>query len=434
MSEMMWGLLGPEKMARTRRIRSLGLVASVRAFNDLAVPGMGGVWFGKQFMLATLGVALAQKSRLAGRRVQNIEMANAVEALGCCFALDARGEGRDARVRGSTKLRGKTDRSFAIVRKPGFYVSQPMRMATVQGLPALGLVEAGGNRFNAFACTPTAHDLLDASVTARSGFNDLMKWIEGDADVTAEALRKALSPAAQLPPAAREILSERLAQGHESETCSNRNRRIAVLNWVEEVRKSGIGLKDWSQRPTQLVDEHWFDLRGGSLLFAMRDAALTALDMVEGHINTLHAPRLNLMDHLPDPIQKQLVVLRARALEFKEHGHDDLEAQKFVSDCGKGDADLLASMVSRDGRVLRLVAGQILPGPAFQKSAMIEAVHEETTSVDPAAEVEEPDYITWPSDISGRIHNLFLFNADMKGELDRWVGTKAEDSVEGAAA
>lgn len=434
MSDMMWGLLGPEKMARTRRIRSLGLAGSVRAFNDLAVPGMGGVWFGKQFMLATLGVALAQKARLAGRRVQNIEIANAVEALGCCFALDASSEAVDARVRGSTKLRGKTDRSFAVVRKPGFYVSQPMRMATVQGLPSLGLVEAGGNRFNAFECTSTAHNLLDASLTGRSVFNDMMKWIEGDVEVTAGALRKALSPVAPLPLSARQILSDRLVQGHETESTVNRSRRTAALSWVEEVRQSGKGLKDWNQCPIQISDDHWRDLRAGSLLFAMRDAALQALDMVEGHINTLHAPRLSLKDHLPDPIQAQLAVLRVRAREFQDHGHDDLEAQKFTAECQQSDAALLVSMVTRDGRVLRLVAGHVVPGAAFQKSAMMDPVQEQTTNLEPAAEIEEPGSIAWPSQISGRIHNLFLFNADMKGELDHWVGSKAGDSVEEVAA
>ena len=52
-----WGLLGPEAISSSRRTRSLGIAASVRRFNDLAVPGLGGVWFGKQIFLALLGVA-----------------------------------------------------------------------------------------------------------------------------------------------------------------------------------------------------------------------------------------------------------------------------------------------------------------------------------------------------------------------------------------
>ncbi len=52
-------------------------------------------------------------------------------------------------------MHGKDNLSFATVRKPGFYVTQPMRMATVQPLPALNLVESSGERFNGFRCSST---------------------------------------------------------------------------------------------------------------------------------------------------------------------------------------------------------------------------------------------------------------------------------------
>ncbi len=56
--EGLWGLLGPESLPNARRTRTLGLGASVRRYNDLAVPGLVGVWYGKQLLLATLGVAV----------------------------------------------------------------------------------------------------------------------------------------------------------------------------------------------------------------------------------------------------------------------------------------------------------------------------------------------------------------------------------------
>ncbi len=82
-----WGLLGPEFLPNARRTRTLGLGASVRSFNDLAVPGLGGVWYGKQLLLATLGVAVAEEARSLGAKVQNVEMANAIEALACWLAF-----------------------------------------------------------------------------------------------------------------------------------------------------------------------------------------------------------------------------------------------------------------------------------------------------------------------------------------------------------
>lgn len=78
---MQWGLLGPEQLAGSRRTRPLGLGSAVRKFNQLAVPGLGGVWFAKQLFLATLGVIVADRLRQISRNVKTIEIANAVEAL-----------------------------------------------------------------------------------------------------------------------------------------------------------------------------------------------------------------------------------------------------------------------------------------------------------------------------------------------------------------
>ena len=46
MGTIVWGLLGPETLANERRTRTLGLGATVRLFNDLAVPGLGGAGLG----------------------------------------------------------------------------------------------------------------------------------------------------------------------------------------------------------------------------------------------------------------------------------------------------------------------------------------------------------------------------------------------------
>lgn len=91
MTNTKWGLLGPEQLASERRTRTLKLGAAVRTFNDLAFPGLGGVWFGKQIFLATLGIIVAEEVRSSGRQASNIEVANAIEALACWLALDENG-------------------------------------------------------------------------------------------------------------------------------------------------------------------------------------------------------------------------------------------------------------------------------------------------------------------------------------------------------
>jgi hypothetical protein len=87
-----WGLLGPLHVVGERRPRTLGLASVVRRFNDLAVPGMGGIWFAKPLLLSLLGISIATRTSRP-----NIEVANAVEALACWLAFKGNGWVRDAR-------------------------------------------------------------------------------------------------------------------------------------------------------------------------------------------------------------------------------------------------------------------------------------------------------------------------------------------------
>jgi hypothetical protein len=79
----------------------------VRQFNQLAVPGLGGVWFAKQIFLATLGVRLADRLRSTSANVKAIEIANAVEALACWCAFSSNRWASDSRLRGRQKLAGR---------------------------------------------------------------------------------------------------------------------------------------------------------------------------------------------------------------------------------------------------------------------------------------------------------------------------------------
>ena len=101
---MDWGLMGPEKVVSQRRTRTLRLSSIVRNFNDLAVPGLGGVKYAKSVFLACLGVDVANKVRDSGKKVTNIEVTNAIEALACYLAYSATNWEANDRLRGRTKL------------------------------------------------------------------------------------------------------------------------------------------------------------------------------------------------------------------------------------------------------------------------------------------------------------------------------------------
>jgi hypothetical protein len=435
LSNLTWGLLGPEALAGERRTRTLGLAAVVRLFNDHAVPGLGGVWFGKQVLLATLGIAVAEKLRHAGRRVRNIEVANAVEALACWLALNGNDWNRDSRLRGATKMAGKSDLSYAAVRSPGFYVTGPMRQSTIQPLRALGLVEGTGERFNAFNCTRLGSDFIEAACEdfrpyKREVVEHLVLWAaSAHDDVTNSGpLRQALSPLEPLTPRAREFLRERIVQG-----AGEAARRRQALAWVERLRVEAGSAGSWKQKPDELDDAHWRDLRAGALFFATRDAALAVLDHIEAHIANQSDQCMRLDDPLPKVVAGAIDSLRQRANTFIGNNHDPTPgtaATLFCRECAEPHSSrLLERLVARDGRVLRQCDRHIVPGIAF-RGLQVDQPDSAHTPEEAGAEGDVTGTIPLPENISVRMRNLFLLNLDLRDELGGWLVGPEEEANE----
>lgn len=417
---MEWGLLGPEKLESTRRTRTLEIGAAVRMFNERAAPGIGGAWFGKQLVLALLGVALAEEARRTGRKVSNIETANAVEALACLLAFDSNEWNRDPRLRGRQKLRGRDDLSFAKMRQRSFYVTQPMRMTTGDPLMALGFVSCESQRFNSFKVNDKGREFIN---DATEGFNPknrrvssyLSSWIEGGSiSRKSEPLRQVLSPLEPLSQGARDILREQISNYGEGA-----GRRKAVLDWAAKAAVGGRSAPEWNNRPAEIEDKHWRDLRAGARFFLVRDAAVAVLDSVEAYIGGLSEQCLA-PGAPPDNVKEKLDALKERAATFlAEEWHpipDDM-AENFCKECIAMPNDVLRSLVKRDERVLRLREGKIVPGPVFRGQA-------ETTEVDESEEDDSDNLAAnrWPEGISHRINNLFLLGQDLDGKLNAQLG------------
>lgn len=285
MNLMFWGLLGPERITSTRRTRTLDLGAVVRFFNERAVPGMGGITFAKQLFLATLGVSVANKVRSAGYRVQNIETANAIEAIACRGAYIENGWLPDRRCRGNRKMRARQEFSFEFVRKPNFYVTQPMRMASVQPLLALGLVEARSQRFNTYRCTELGDELIAVATEnynpcffTKTVLEYLTEWVAVPSKrlSNSDKLRLALSPIESMSLEAREFVRELLIR----DPGDNGKRRRDALTWVEGIPDDAV--ITWEQKPAAIKEsDHWRDLRIGARFFQTLNAALDVLEKLE---------------------------------------------------------------------------------------------------------------------------------------------------------
>ena len=428
METMTWGLLGPEKIESARRTRTLGVAAAVRAFNDLAVPGLGGVWFGKQIVLATLGVYLAKK---VSAKHSNIKVANAVEALACGLGLALLKNNQiephhRALLRGTTKLSGKSDFSFKAVSKTGFYVTQPMRMATVQTLPALGLVTSDTARFNAFECTESGQKLVEAAL-GDNGIKCLVEWIGGKDQKFVTDLKKALSSLGALSPLkplnteAKELLLSGLAQRTSSKTAANNDRRRKALEWVESMRNDGTKkYTDWTQKPPELDASHWKDLQVGTDFYIAREAAIRVLDAMELHIQNKSTERFfKLGDKLPETMRKPMADLRTVSKTYLAHGHEQAEARNFCNECQESDdARLLRHLVQRDGRVLQLRNECVITGPASDNGSQKQTQDGDDGNAEAIANAAAQ---RWPENISIRVRNLFLLNADLRGDLKPWL-------------
>ena len=242
---MKWGLLGPENLAASRRTRPLGLGSAVRKFNQLAVPGLGGVWFGKQLVLATLGIVVADQLRAKRRDVKAIQIANAIEALACWCAFNENQWRRDARLRGIQKLAGKTGFTFSKLCQRSFYVTQPMRMATVEALVDLGFVGSGSQRFNSFRCTESGKDLVKAATEGyrphKTTVEEFLVRIATEDSPVADTptLCAALSPLEPLGSVACSLILTKLCEG--AGLSVNAARRKNALMWLSSLQPEDAG-------------------------------------------------------------------------------------------------------------------------------------------------------------------------------------------------
>jgi hypothetical protein len=421
-----WGLLGPEVLPDQRRTRSLGLAKAVRHYNQRAVPGLGNVWFARQIFLALLGIEVATRARQSsGRGLSNIVVTNAIEALACWLAYSRNGWRRDRRLCGRTKLRDHSDLAFKKANKPGFYVSQPMRMATGEALLSLGLVESSSSRFNSFECSDLGKALIEEATDAKPFNRDvvthLLHWVlDEQCKVDTDALAKALSPLERLKPTGLKLLRSRLLQQGSRETAADASRRRNVMGWVEELNPNQSPI-DWSIEPPKIKGDHWRDLKAGAFFFGAMQAALEVLDAVESHMaNNAGMTHVLLSTPLTGVYDDPLDNLRKRAQEFLDcaNAEDPADARVFCKECSQEDAaSQLRHLIDRDGRVLHRVDDRILPGPAFQGHV---TARRSTDDNDDAA-APQPTRLPLPPQISQRVTHLFLLSRDLKGELEEFL-------------
>lgn len=426
-----WGLLGPAVAVGERRTRTLGLGAAVRRFNELAVPGIGGVWFAKQLMLSALGLQVAAMARDARQSVSNVECANAIEALACWLGFTHGKWQRDPRLRGHNKLPRQHDLAFKDLRRRSFYVTQPMRMATVLAMQPLGLATAtSGRRFSAFSLTDEGRTFLEAACAGylpanRQLVDHLVLWVCGRENrMNTQTLQSALSPALPLHGEARSVLRDRLVRGGAGEPATDTARRRNAITWMDTLKRHPAAVT-WGQRPEAIDTPHWEDIKAGAYFFTVRDAAIELLDALECQLAIEPGERWRVGTSLPPRVSAPFDALQQAADAFLKLDHHDTEANDFCRQCTLDVPErVIAELAHRDGRVVRLVDDCLRPGPAFRRSP----APEQTTDDDEANDASLAPAVSaapdWPANISPRVRNLYLLNLDLHSELGDHLGTE----------
>ncbi|MFH8136342.1 hypothetical protein ABU178_19550 [Pantoea osteomyelitidis] len=401
-----WGLCAPGAVLSVRRRRTLKISETVARFNQLAVPGLGGVWFGRQLILALQGVAIATE---LGEQFSNIEVANAIEALSCWkgFKQPSARNG-DRRLRGIRKIKSLEAGSitFRAARKKAFYVTIPMRMATLEALPALGLVQPQRS-FNAFQCTPLGEQLARVEPTQR---DLLTQWVKSGGGPPASLV----SPLVPLPRTASRLIRTQLQYAGDEQS---RQRRSAALQWVDRLRQHPPASLSWQDRPDEITPDHWHDLQAGAFFTRTRNSAIALLEIIEQEMaQRSSGPRFALNQTFSKVVQQALKTLERNARAFLELRHRDADANQFCSECSGEAVAVLRALISRDGHILQLNGEHIEPGAAYKATGLPAGRQPgEQDDLPPAADG------FWPADISGRILNLFLLNLDLHGELNAWL-------------
>lgn len=411
-----WGTAARGDAGDTRRTRGLGLGAAVRRYNDLAVPGIGALWFAKPLVWSMIGLALG------GKGATRAEIANAVEVVAMFHALATNGGGRNPRINGSTKLgrHGGRFPLFADARRRSFYVTVPFRQGMVQPLRALGLADSDIQRFNAFVPTKQGMEFLSAALAPfrpsnRDAIAVVAEWTKtGRPELVRSAkVGDALTPLTGLPRPAAELLRERLFGGKEALP------RKRVRDWLREVKRSGAEVS-WAERPDGFDVDHWHDMRDGARFFLMRDASLKVLDAVESLLRTTGCNEASLGAAIT-AAATQVAALRSAAIAFLSGGREERApgALAFARAASQGDdGAVLRFLAERDGRGVRPTPTGIASGSAFDPHGPVAAAEDGEFAVPPSDDEDAPPPesvgLRLPPGSSGRLRALNSLDEDIE--------------------
>lgn len=364
-----WFALAPSESTIQRITLDFGLRGANLYFQELVVPGIGGVRFVRQLSWALAGIRMCAE---IGGSARATVIANAIEALGCKAEFVAGGDEVSDRVLGRRAFGrdGPDVKTFRDLSQREHYVQNTFRASATRALrDDVGLGLAKGGRFDSFELTPIGDEiakaLLDSGRVGRGGRqlrSWLISWVNGDSLQSWTSVRTALSP--DLP----NELEQRLARSRLLDVAGAAGeRRRAVAELINRADFPGVdavidGLRD--KGDAAYAD----DVRLAQAFGLVLDAAVDVITELSDALD--HAGSLAL-DAAAARTRKPLATLKKASLRYlaqaerAPRGHPD--ANRFAMLASTADDDvLLATLIQREGRVVDLLDGVVHKGPLFR--------------------------------------------------------------------
>lgn len=379
---MSWGPIEPDDLT-SRRVRlDLKLRAAVRRFNELSVPGVGGVFFVRQLTWAAAGLTVAKETGS-----HPVRITNAIEALACWIALkfakDRYSESR--RVQGRRKLASIDTCTYTNLSRQTAYVSTPFRRGTTTAFRGLGLSDNETGRFSNIVLNVNGRDLAEAVLGAKG--EALRRWI------TEKWIDRQSDSSQNVPMNVKRALLPGTGTGDDpqGEGPSDAERRLVREALLRNEQRKGLVIALEAMGPDR---QHLGTSEGNALLLkrvpdlrqrrtlraaisfeAMRAAALkAALDCVACVPSPTRFSELADADALRERVAELHALCRTLTDHAESAGICDEEVQRFIREQSKETpvAERIRALAERLPGVLTVSGEKLSRGHLYRDDLVLE--------------------------------------------------------------
>jgi hypothetical protein len=409
-STSQWFSPAPSALTAKRLSLDFGLRSADLYFRDQVVPGIGNVWFVRQF---SWPLAALQLSKTLGiSRLRPAEICYGIEALACKLEF-MHGDSKSTRVLGRRAFGRDNDGdpwAFSQLRKVTNYVRNTHRQTAMRAIRSTqGLGFAQGTRFDQFELEPIGQDLAREFLDQRVGQGRgtlgswLREWIENRNAVPSQptTLLVALSPESATKKEC-EIVRSRLL-GVKSPECETRKflaQALEVDADLPDIEKTVVKRLRQAGRAAQ-ADMVLAARAFGAMLDRARDAVASLTRAVEPERGDVKLTKLGSDSAIKKSIKKLQDASKNYIDKANTAAVKEATSRSFADAVTAGDDEgVIRFLAGRSGEVLGFADDSVTRGSLFR---IVNGTDEASDLEDGASSIEP--------DRAGRTFRIANFHA-----------------------